>query len=128
MLQSHNSALLVGAGLSVVAALLHVACTIGGPAWYQGIGESIRPRSLKGPPARRNLVLETCLELRASVLCQFRSPPHPPEGRDRGGFSGSDRRLVGAQSTLSLRQTRREMESNRTTADRRSTPQLKGCQ
>lgn len=42
MPKSYNSALLFGAGLSVVAALLHVACIIGGPAWYRFFGASQR--------------------------------------------------------------------------------------
>src|SRR5262249_48874879 len=48
--QSYNSALLVGAGLSVVAALLHVACIIGGPSWYRffGAGERFAEAAARG--------------------------------------------------------------------------------
>jgi hypothetical protein len=35
MSRYYNLALLVGAGLSVLAALLHVAIIIGGPTWYR---------------------------------------------------------------------------------------------
>jgi hypothetical protein len=48
--QSYNSALVVGAGLSVIAALLHVACIFGGPAWYRffGAGERMAEAAARG--------------------------------------------------------------------------------
>jgi hypothetical protein len=50
--QSYNSALVVGAGLSAVAALLHVACIFGGPAWYRffGAGERMAEAAARGSP------------------------------------------------------------------------------
>lgn len=50
MAQSYNVALVIGAGLSVLAALLHVACVIGGPAWYRffGAGERIAEAAARG--------------------------------------------------------------------------------
>lgn len=46
----YNTALVVGAMLSVVAALLHVACIIGGPAWYRffGAGERMAQAAAAG--------------------------------------------------------------------------------
>jgi hypothetical protein len=47
----------------------------------KGIGESIRPRSLKGPPARHNLVLESVWN---HALClMFISLPCAPPGGAR---------------------------------------------
>ena len=46
----------------------------------EGIGESIRVRSLKDSPARCKRALEPVLDGPQSVLCQFRSPVHPPAG------------------------------------------------
>jgi hypothetical protein len=40
--QSYNTALVVGAGLSFIAALLHVACIFGGPSWYRFFGAGER--------------------------------------------------------------------------------------
>ena len=50
MTQSYNTALAIGAGLSVVAALLHVACIVGGPPWYRffGAGERIAQAAARG--------------------------------------------------------------------------------
>jgi hypothetical protein len=37
----YKTSLVVGAGLSIIAALLHVACIFGGPSWYRffGVGD-----------------------------------------------------------------------------------------
>jgi hypothetical protein len=45
-----NPALLVGAGLSAAAALLHLACILGGPAWYRflGAGERMAQAAAEG--------------------------------------------------------------------------------
>src|SRR5450830_1064996 len=53
----------------------------------EGIGESIRPGSLLGPPRRRNPVLEAAPKRAQCTLCQFRSATHPRRG-DRSGFNG----------------------------------------
>lgn len=42
MQSSYNTALLIGAALSVVAAFLHIACIAGGPAWYRFLGAGER--------------------------------------------------------------------------------------
>jgi len=42
MPEQYNTALIVGAGLSAVAALLHVGIVIGGPAWYRFFGAGER--------------------------------------------------------------------------------------
>ena len=38
----YKTSLVVGAGLSIVAALLHVACIFGGPSWYRFFGAGDR--------------------------------------------------------------------------------------
>ena len=37
----YKTSLVVGAGLSIIAALLHVACIFGGPSWsrFFGVGD-----------------------------------------------------------------------------------------
>ena len=42
--------LLIGGGLSVVAALLHIACIFGGPDWYRflGAGEGMARAAARG--------------------------------------------------------------------------------
>ena len=34
----YRTSLVVGAGLSIIAALLHVACIFGAPSWYRFFG------------------------------------------------------------------------------------------
>ena len=48
--EAYNCALLVGAVLSAIAALLHVACIVGGPAWYRffGAGERMARAAERG--------------------------------------------------------------------------------
>jgi hypothetical protein len=48
--ESFNSALVAGAVLSFIAALLHVACIVGGPAWYRffGAGERMARAAERG--------------------------------------------------------------------------------
>jgi hypothetical protein len=50
MTQSFNTALIVGACLSAIAAMLHVAIFVGGPAWYRffGAGEGLAKAAEKG--------------------------------------------------------------------------------
>ena len=50
MPESYNAALVVSAGLSAVAALLHVGIVIGGPAWYRffGAGEGFASAAAAG--------------------------------------------------------------------------------
>lgn len=50
MQSSYNTALQIGAGLSVIAALLHIGCIAGGPAWYRffGAGERIARQAEEG--------------------------------------------------------------------------------
>jgi hypothetical protein len=50
MTQSYNFALMVSAALSVIAALLHVGCIIGGPSWYRffGAGERMAKAAERG--------------------------------------------------------------------------------
>ena len=50
MPESYNTALILGAGLSAVAAALHVAIVIGGPAWYRffGAGEQLASAAANG--------------------------------------------------------------------------------
>lgn len=47
---SYNLALILGAGLSAIAALLHVAIVFGGAPWYRffGAGEKFAQAALKG--------------------------------------------------------------------------------
>lgn len=47
---SYNTTLIVAAGLSVIAALLHVACIVGGPSWYRffGAGEQMATAAAAG--------------------------------------------------------------------------------
>lgn len=49
-IHSHNPALILAAVLSAIAALLHVACIVGGPAWYRffGAGERIATAAERG--------------------------------------------------------------------------------
>jgi hypothetical protein len=42
MSENYNTLLIIGAGLSAVAALLHVGIVIGGPAWYRFFGAGER--------------------------------------------------------------------------------------
>ena len=42
MSENYNISLIIGAGLSAVAALLHVGIVIGGPAWYRFFGAGER--------------------------------------------------------------------------------------
>ena len=58
------------------------------PRSTAALGESIRPRSLKGLPARRNPVLEPTAGGQRAIrlIVQFRSPPHMPKGSDRSGL------------------------------------------
>jgi len=50
MREAYNTALVIGATLSVIAALLHVACIFGGPAWYCffGAGERMAQAAERG--------------------------------------------------------------------------------
>ncbi len=50
MRQNRNRALILGGVLSVVAALLHIACIIGGPDWYRffGAGEAMATMAEQG--------------------------------------------------------------------------------
>lgn len=49
---SANPWLLAAAGLSLLGALLHIACIIGGPDWYRamGAGEQIARAAARGSP------------------------------------------------------------------------------
>lgn len=48
--ESYNLALVLGAALSAMGALLHVACIFGGPAWYRffGAGERMARAAERG--------------------------------------------------------------------------------
>ena len=50
MLENYNTALILGAGLSAIAAALHVAIVIGGPSWYRffGAGEQFASAAANG--------------------------------------------------------------------------------
>ena len=50
MLENYNTALILGAGLSAIAAALHVAIVIGGSSWYRffGAGEQFASAAAKG--------------------------------------------------------------------------------
>lgn len=50
MSESSNTALVVGAGLSVAAALLHVGVIVGGASWYRffGAGEQFALAAAQG--------------------------------------------------------------------------------
>lgn len=50
MRRPRNTALILGGALSVAAALLHIACIIGGPDWYRffGSGEAIAQAAERG--------------------------------------------------------------------------------
>ena len=50
MPENYNTALVLGAGLSAIAAVLHVAIVIGGPAWYRffGAGEQFAAAAASG--------------------------------------------------------------------------------
>ena len=50
MLENYNTSLVLGAGLSAIAAVLHVAIVIGGPAWYRffGAGEQFAAAAANG--------------------------------------------------------------------------------
>lgn len=50
MQTTYNTTLLIAAGLSVIAALLHIGCIVGGPAWYRffGAGERIARQAEEG--------------------------------------------------------------------------------
>ncbi|UXI66524.1 hypothetical protein [Tahibacter amnicola] len=54
-----NRALVVGGVLSFVAALLHVGCILGGPAWYRffGAGEGMATMAEQGSPVPALLTL-----------------------------------------------------------------------
>lgn len=52
MKPARNPALVIGGLLSVAAALLHIGCIIGGPAWYRffGAGEGVAQAAERGEP------------------------------------------------------------------------------
>ena len=63
----YKTSLVVGAGLSIIAALLHVACIFGGPSWYRffGVGDRRANRAFRLTGDR--------LALRASNLLPSRA-------------------------------------------------------
>ncbi|AOG02406.1 MAG: hypothetical protein ACT6R2_02235 [Blastomonas fulva] len=69
-LQQGNIWLIVGGSLSVAAALLHLACIIGGPDWYRffGAGEGIARAAARGSwvPVIMTLGIATVLAIWAA--------------------------------------------------------------
>ncbi len=67
MPENYNMSLIIGSGLSAVAAALHVAIVIGGPAWYRffGAGEQLASAAANGHwwPAIVTLIIVCVLGL-----------------------------------------------------------------
>src|SRR5437773_4300001 len=70
----------VGAGIRGLFRIEDQGSRIKDQGKREGIGESIRVRSLKDPPARCKRALEAVLDGPQSGSCQFRSPGVPPSG------------------------------------------------
>jgi len=74
-LNSGKTTWVVGAFAAVFVALALAMLGV-----YEEIGESIRPRSLKGAPARRNPVLEAAWNHACLSYVNFAPPTHPTAG------------------------------------------------